>query len=197
LPVKKAENKLDECTPDWYKFGALKNVLRHPSVQYVGIISGGLKMRNFNEADRKKKKTRIKTRQNPANLTAEELSRLEKAVKKSLADGYLPCPAAFKVARESRVPGIAIGEMTDRLGVRITDCQIGCFKVEKTVVGGSAGKNEDKEIAGLLADLNKNDDLTCARVFALSRQFKCTPLVIANIANNHKLKIHQCQLGCF
>jgi hypothetical protein len=154
-------------------------------------------MRNFNDADRKKKKARIKTKENPANLTAEELARLEAAVKKSLKEGYLACPTAFKLAREARVPGIAIGEVTDRLGVRITDCQIGFFKVEKTVFKGTVSQTADKEIAGILADLSQNGELTCASVFALARKLKRTPLEVADVANNHQLKIHQCQLGCF
>lgn len=154
-------------------------------------------MRNFNEADRRKKRTRIKLRENPANLTAEELAQLEAMVKKSLKDSYLPCPVAFKIAREARVPGIAIGEVTDRLGVRITNCQIGCFKVEKTVYDGPVDEKQDTEIADILKDLSKNDELTCARVFALARQLKCTPLAVAQVASSRKLKIHQCQLGCF
>jgi hypothetical protein len=154
-------------------------------------------MRNFNEADKKRKKARITLRENPANLAAEELAKLEAAVKKSLKDGYLPCPMAFKIAREARVPAIAIGEITDRLGVRITNCQIGCFQVEKTVYHGPADEKVDKAIAGMLEDLSKNDELTCARVFAVARQLKCTPLAVSSVANNLKIKIHQCQLGCF
>ena len=154
-------------------------------------------MREFNDTDRKKKKKRISTGENPARLTPEELLKLEELVKQSLKDGYLPCPTAFKVALKARVPGIAIGEMTDKLGVRIIDCQIGFFKVDKTVFKGSAGEKADKEIAGLLKDLDKNSELTCAGVFALARRFNCTPLAVAGIANKHKLKIHHCQLGCF
>ena len=89
-------------------------------------------MRDFNEADRKKKDTRIRIQGNPSNLSKEALSHLEESVKASLLDGYLPCPAAWKIAKEINVPKIAVGEVTDRLGKRITNCQIGCFKIEKT-----------------------------------------------------------------
>jgi len=154
-------------------------------------------MRDFNDTDRNKKKNRIKLKENPANLTPAAYAQLETLVKKSIKDGYLPCPVAFKIAREARVPGIAIGEITDRLGVRITDCQIGCFKVEKTVSKGSAGEKLDKKIPGILEDLSKNDELTCARIFSLAREYKCAPLEIADIANNRKLKVQKCQLGCF
>ena len=154
-------------------------------------------MRNFNEADRKKKNTRIRIQENPGNLSKEVLSQLEDTVKDSLKDGYLPCPVAWKIAREANVPKIAIGEITDRLGIRITNCQIGCFKIERTPYAQSVSKNMDSEITTLLETLKANNQLTCTEVFALARQFKLKPIVIANEATARALKIHGCQLGCF
>ena len=90
-------------------------------------------MRSFSEADRKKKKIRILIQENPGELSNEVLSQLEDTVKASLKDGYLPCAVAFKIAKEAQVTKVAVGEMTDRLGIRITNCQIGCFKVDKTI----------------------------------------------------------------
>ena len=154
-------------------------------------------MRDFSEADRKKKNTRIRIQENPGNLSKEVLSQLEDTVKDSLKDGYLPCPAAWKIAREASVPKIAIGEITDRLGIRITNCQIGCFKIERTPYAQSVSKNMDSEITALLETLKANNQLTCAKVFTLARQFKLKPMVIANEATARPLKIHGCQLGCF
>ena len=154
-------------------------------------------MRNFNEADRKKKNTRIRIQENPGNLSKEVLSQLEDTVKDSLKDGYLPCPVALKIAREANVPKIAIGEITDRLRIRITNCQIGCFKIERTPYAQSVSKNMDSEITTLLETLKANNQLTCTEVFALARQFKLKPIVIANEATARALKIHGCQLGCF
>ena len=154
-------------------------------------------MRDFSEADRRKKNTRIRIQENPGNLSKEVLSQLEDTVKDSLKDGYLPCPAAWKIAREASVPKIAIGEITDRLGIRITNCQIGCFKIERTPYAQSVSKNMDSEITALLETLKANNQLTCAKVFDLARQFKLTPMVIADAANLRNLKIDNCQLGCF
>jgi len=154
-------------------------------------------MRNFNEADRKKKNKRIRIQENPGNLSKEVLSELEDTVKVSLQDGYLPCPVAWKIAKETNVPKVVIGEITDRLGIRITNCQIGCFKIEKTPYDNSVPENIDGEIITMLETLKENNQLTCAKVFALARQFKLKPMVIVNEANVRGLKIHGCQLGCF
>ena len=88
-------------------------------------------MRDFNEKDKKKKRERIALPDNPANLPAEKLSELESTVSSSLRDGYMPCPLAWKIAREADVPRIAVGAVIDKMGRRVTDCQIGCFKIEK------------------------------------------------------------------
>jgi len=154
-------------------------------------------MRDFNEGDRKKKSERIHIQQNPGNLSEELLSQLEGTVKTSLRDGYLSCPVAWKIAKQYNVPKVAIGEITDRLGIRITNCQIGCFKIEKTPYDNSVHKNIDGEIITMIETLSGNNQLTCAKVFDLARQFKLKPMVIANEANVRDLKIHGCQLGCF
>ena len=154
-------------------------------------------MRSFGEADRKKKKTRIQLQENPGKLSNEVLSQLEDTVKVSLKDGYLPCAVAFKIAKEAQVPKVAVGEMTDRLGIRITNCQIGCFKVDKTIHDNSAHEDLDDRIISKLKALEENNELTCAKVFDLAQQLQSTPVAIADAANLRNLKIRNCQLGCF
>ncbi len=154
-------------------------------------------MRSFGEADRKKKRTRMQLQENPAKLSNEVLSQLEDTVKASLKDGYLPCAVAFKIAKEAQVPKVAVGEMTDRLGIRVTNCQIGCFKVDKTIHDNSAHEDLDDGIVSKLNALKENNELTCANVFGLAQQLKSTPMAIADAANLRDLKIGNCQLGCF
>jgi hypothetical protein len=155
-------------------------------------------MRDFNEADRKKKHARIRIQENPANLSQEALSQLEDTVKASLRDGYLSCPVAWKIAEAANVPKITIGEITDKLGVRVTNCQLGCFKVAKTPHDNSIPQNTaDNKIIAMLETLKENNQLTCARVFEIARQFKVKPMDIANEANARNFKIRNCQLGCF
>ena len=154
-------------------------------------------MRDFNEVDRKKKGARIQIQKNHGNLSEESLSELESVVKASLKDGYLSCPVAWGIARKSNVPKIVVGEITDRLGIRITNCQIGCFKIEKTPYDNSSYSNIDGEICNILKELHETDQLTCAKAFELARQFNLKPIVIANEVNAMGLKIRGCQLGCF
>lgn len=119
-------------------------------------------MRDFNEADRKKKNMRIRTQEDPGDLSKKALSQLEDTVKASLIDGYLPCPVAWRIAKEANVPKVVIGEIADRLGLRITNCQLGCFKIEKTPYEKSAHKNIDDKVVTILEKLAEKGKLNCA-----------------------------------
>ncbi len=154
-------------------------------------------MRDFNKADKVKKSARIQIPNNPDNLSKEELLRLESVVKASLTDGYLSCPVAWEIAKEANVTKIAVGDMSDRLGVRITDCQIGFFDKDKTAYDNPEHKSIDGEIITILNTLYENNQLTCAKVFELARKFKLKPITISHEAGAQGLKIIDCQLGCF
>jgi len=154
-------------------------------------------MRDFGEADKKKKQSRIQIPENPGSLPPETLSQLVDMVKAQLRDGNLQCATAFKIARQAKVPKIAVGEVTDRLGIRITNCQIGCFKVDKTIHDNLDPKKIDDKITTMLESLKQKDELTCVKVFELALQLKLTPMAIADVANLRNWKIHHCQLGCF
>ena len=52
---------------------------------------------------------------------------LEEKVASSLVDDQLPCPAAFKIAKELKVSLREVGETADKLGIKISSCQLGCF----------------------------------------------------------------------
>jgi hypothetical protein len=154
-------------------------------------------MRNFNEADKKKKRARIQIQENPGDLSKEVLLQLEDKIKASLRDGHLTCVAAYKIAQDADVPKIAVGEVTDRLGIRIINCQIGCFKVDKNIHENLENTKIDDKIITSIETFSKNDELTCAIVFELASQFKIAPMTIADVANYRNVKIHNCQLGCF
>ena len=52
---------------------------------------------------------------------------LEEKVVSSLVDDKLLCAVAFKIAKELKVSPREVGETADKLGIRIAECQLGCF----------------------------------------------------------------------
>jgi len=52
---------------------------------------------------------------------------LEEQLKVSLVDGKLPCATAFKIARKLKVTPKQVGDVANKLGIKIVNCQLGCF----------------------------------------------------------------------
>lgn len=154
-------------------------------------------MRDFNDADRKKKRKRIKLPENPDNLSPEASAQLEGTVRAAVREGYVTCPTGWKIAEDFGVSRLAVGAMIDRIGVRVTNCQLGCFRVEKTPYTGSATEPLEEEVADRVEALHRAGELTCPELFSLARDLGVKPLSIATAANARGHKIRQCQLGCF
>mgnify|MGYP001563198088 CR=1 FL=1 len=54
-------------------------------------------------------------------------NRIEEAVKRKAVKGKLSCSAARKIAEEAGVSYKIVGNAADRLKIKITSCQLGCF----------------------------------------------------------------------
>ncbi len=52
---------------------------------------------------------------------------LEKELEASLVNGKLPCSVAFRMARKLKVSPREVGDMANKLNIRISTCQLGCF----------------------------------------------------------------------
>ena len=52
---------------------------------------------------------------------------LKQELMNKAADGKLPCSAARKIAEDLSLPYKEVGEAADELGIRIKNCQLGCF----------------------------------------------------------------------
>jgi hypothetical protein len=52
---------------------------------------------------------------------------IENEIQASLVDGRLPCAVAFKIAGELKVTPKQVGDAANRLNIKITSCQLGCF----------------------------------------------------------------------
>ncbi len=54
-------------------------------------------------------------------------NQLEARIKASLINGRLPCPAAFTIAKDLNLELKEVGKAVDKLGIRVSDCQLGLF----------------------------------------------------------------------
>jgi len=62
-----------------------------------------------------------------AGLPVAEAKLLQQAIQAALANGRLPCPAAWKIAQSQAIAKPAVKEACDRLNIKICGCQLGAF----------------------------------------------------------------------
>jgi hypothetical protein len=115
----------------------------------------------------------------------------------SSGNGQLSCAAALALARRLRARPRQVGEAATRQGIRIVDCQLGCFIVSKATHDDldtlPVGNRLAREIgASLVAG-----HLPCAAAFSVARRTGVTPKEVGDAATKQKIKISRCQLGCF
>ena len=58
-------------------------------------------------------------------MTAEQL---REAIRQRSADGKIACKALLELAKASAAEPREIGRLCDEMGIRISACQLGCFK---------------------------------------------------------------------
>ncbi len=60
----------------------------------------------------------------PAESVSPEL---EQAIREGLILGRLPCPVAWAIAARFRMPKLHVSNAVEKLGVRMSGCQLGAF----------------------------------------------------------------------
>ncbi|MBI4296007.1 MAG: hypothetical protein HY667_02680 [Chloroflexi bacterium] len=128
-------------------------------------------------------------------MNKEEL--LEEEVTASLVEGSLPCAVAFKVARKLQVTPRVVGDVADTLGIRIVNCQLGCFIVEKAVHGDVDSLLVSETVMGRVKSSLIDGRLSCPAAFKVSRELKVARQEVGDAANKLRVKIVSCQLSCF
>jgi hypothetical protein len=53
--------------------------------------------------------------------------KLLQALREASIEGKLSCGQAWALAEQLQVPRKVIGEAADQLGIKVKDCQLGCF----------------------------------------------------------------------
>jgi len=123
--------------------------------------------------------------------------RLAEEMKASLVNGQLHCSVAFKVTKKLKVTPKEVGDTANRLKIRIINCQLGCFIVEKAVHDDLDSKIVSKKVMEMVQNSLVSGRLPCSVAFATGKLLKVSRQKIGDAADKLKVKIVNCQLGCF
>ncbi len=56
------------------------------------------------------------------------MTEIEKKLLEASKNNKLPCKLAFKLSEELNISLKEVGEIANKLNIKITNCQLGCFK---------------------------------------------------------------------
>jgi len=140
---------------------------------------------------------RVLRHSSPPDIGGNMKATLESEVKASLVDGYLPCSIALELAGKLEVAPKAVGDVANKLEIRIINCQLDCFGLEKTVRHALEGESINETVVEQIKGYLVNGRLPCAVAFKLGRELGVSLEEIGDVANRLKIKMVSCQLGCF
>jgi hypothetical protein len=130
------------------------------------------------------------------------MNTVDQAIRQTLVDGQLTCAAAFKVASSLRVAPEEVGRAADRVGVRLSRCQLGLFgyggRAEGTHRRVQAAHDTAPEMtAAIRASLGEDGRLSCAAAWRIAAELDVGRQAVADAAEGMGLRIGHCQLGAF
>lgn len=112
-------------------------------------------------------------------------------------EGRLACARAKGIARRLGVAPEEVGDTADRLGIRIVDCQLGCFGSKKATHEDLDSIQVSDALAEAIMASLVDGKLFCAAAFEVARKVKATPKQVGDAATKMQVRIGKCQLGCF
>lgn len=131
-------------------------------------------------------------------MTKPDIDRLiTERINASLIEGKLPCPIAFKAARDLEVSLGAVGGKADELGIRIIDCQLGCFGSKKATHEELKDMQISPPVAEAIQASLVNGKIPCATAHELARKLKIGRRKVGDTASKLNIRVSDCQLGCF
>ncbi len=129
------------------------------------------------------------------------ITNLETEIRANLREGKLPCAVAWRVAERMGVERRAVGEMADRLDIRISHCQLGLFGYGEKRLGQHKAVKPPEHLEPALADAiraaARDGKVTCAQLFDIAGRLGRPAMDASAHAEALGIKIAQCQLGCF
>jgi len=131
------------------------------------------------------------------DLKEEKKQVLEEEIIASAVNGQIPCAVAFKIAERLKSVPRVIGDKANELKVRIINCQLGCFYVEKATHEDLEGRFIDIQLTGEVQTALVQGKLPCKVAFQIAKKLKAGRKQVGDAATKLKIKIADCQLGCF
>jgi hypothetical protein len=111
--------------------------------------------------------------------------------------GELPCAVAFQVAEELGVEPEEVGFTADRLGLRLTKCQLGLYGYSGGGKLVEPAESVSEELESAIKGRLENGKLPCEKAWEVASLLRLRKLAVARACEALGIKISACQLGSF
>jgi len=64
---------------------------------------------------------------NTSSISDEQYSLIKERILAAAHDNRITCSGAFAIAKALKAPTSEVGRMADKLNIKISKCQLGCF----------------------------------------------------------------------
>ena len=127
------------------------------------------------------------------------MAELESKLLQSLRDGRLPCAFAFQIADEAGLSAAEVGAEADKLGIRISRCQLGLFGYPAFRRKGFMQRLEEVpgDVVVSLKSSSSEGKIPCTELWRIAKDHGLPRTVVACAAETLELQVSPCQLGCF
>ena len=122
---------------------------------------------------------------------------LVKEINASLTEGRLPCPMAFKAALKLNIVPITVGVKADELGIKISNCQLGCFGKEKATHEELADMQIAPAVAEAVQSSLVSGKIPCKTAWDVAKKLTVSRRKVGDTASKLNIRVSDCQLGCF
>jgi hypothetical protein len=124
---------------------------------------------------------------------------IEQALRETSIEGVLPCAKAFELASSRAESPRDVGAAATAEGLRIIRCQLGLFGYREFGSKGmiAVASEVPEALAAEIRAAQVDDALPCAAAWRLAEANGLPRMALAAAADALKVRISDCQLGCF
>lgn len=124
-------------------------------------------------------------------------AQIKEAVEQSVSKGRISCAAAHKIAENLAVPPIKVGEVIDRMGIRVTECRLGLFGRRAQNAMVTPAEKISPKLENAIEKALKNNRLSCAAGWKIADELDIAGTSVGSACEALNVKISACRLGVF